>query len=375
MKTKKILSIFLVMLIMLSLSVIASASDDGYNWERVPTSPEGLGHGDVWFDFTMLCSSDATEEEKAALLARFNAGTWYADFDAAMVKVENADDDLNGTYSRSQEPFICCVKEVDVNFVNVSKSLAGVQVGDYYIDKDAWYAYAVPEFASYYAAQYSAEHQGETVTPEMMEQLKIQCKDIADNYYAMTFTYNPGGKMYRYQINGMPFPYGRYPISYSIGQCYMIIVHALDVSIRQATAETVAASPWVKVETSVENAADGGYYIDFDDPTVLAAMNVSNPTESDIAMIKGGEWYADFSRSVVCGKITINVNGESFSEWTEESSELFHFVKVKPGAPAVDPSGEENDGQEENRPQKASPWKKIVSFFLRLVDFFKKIFG
>ncbi len=88
-------------------------------------------------------------------------------------------------------------------------------------------------------------------------------------------------------------------------------------------------------------------------------------------MIKNGEWYADLGRGVVCGKLTMTDNGETFSCWTEESAELFRYVKVKPAA--EDPAGEEPEGPTDPQPQRPGLWKRIVSFFLRLVDFFKKI--
>ncbi len=372
MKTKKILSVLLALVMTLSLGAVAFA-DDNYNWERVPISPAGLAHGDVWFDFTALCDANATEEEKAAVLARFNAGDWYADFDAAMVKVENADAELNGIYSRTQQPYICCAREVGVSFVNVHKNLAGIQVGDYYIDEAAWYACAVPEFTSYYAAQYSAQHGGQAPSSDILQQLAVQCKDIADMYYNQnTFDYNPGGNLYRYQINGMAFPYGRYLVDYSIGQLNMILVHALDVSIRQATAATVAASPWVRVASAIEDAEEGGYYIDFADTAALmAAMNLSQPpTEEEMSMIRSGEWYADFSRNVVSGKITETVDGEEYTFWYPESADLFALLKVKPAAETETP---------EEPTQSESPirriMKSIAAFFLRVVEFIKKVFG
>ena len=64
------------------------------------------------------------------------------------------------------------------------------------------------------------------------------------------------------------------------------------------------------------------------------------------------------------------VDGETYFVWTEESAELFSYVKVKPAA-----SSEEPDAQQDPQPQRPGLWKSIVSFFLRLVDFFKKIFG
>ena len=201
-------------------------------------------------------------------------------------------------------------------------------------------------------------------------QLHAKSAEITDmQFKSDVFAYNPGGNQYHYQLNGMPFPYARCMVSSGIGDQTMIVVDALAASIRQLDAATAAASPWVKVATSLENAEEGGYYIDFADPAVMAAMNVSDPTPEDVAMVKGGEWYADFGRCVVCGKITQVINGESYTDWTPESSELFTYVKVKPVTSTDDPGEQENP-----QPQRPSFWRSIVSFFLRLVDFFKKLF-
>ncbi len=345
--------------------------EDNYNWAPVPTSPDGLGHGDIWFDFTWWLSDDWTEQEKTEVLNRLNAGTWYVDLAADMVKVENPAGGLNGIYSRSQQPYICCLREVDPVWFSVSKNLAGVQVGDYYIDQAAWYDYAVPAFTAYYAAQYTAEHENEVLSADQMQQLAIKCREIAEMYFnSYSYDYNPGGKIEKYRFNGMAYPYVRYLVDKFIADLMEIIGDALDVSIRQATAETVAQSPWVTVATSVDNAAEGGYYIDFDDPTVLAAMNANEPSAEEIAVIKAGAWFADFGRGVVCGKITETDGVNSFTFWTEESADLFRYVKVKPAASTEEPGAPEAPQQ-----QRPNIFKAIAAFFLRLVAFFKKIFG
>ena len=92
---------------MLSAGVFALAEDGGEDdgWVYVPTSPEGLPDGGIWFDFTYLLAEDATEEERAALLAYFNAGEWYVNLEEHLVKCVS-DNALNGVYTRSQQPYI-----------------------------------------------------------------------------------------------------------------------------------------------------------------------------------------------------------------------------------------------------------------------------
>ena len=338
------------------------------NWVKIPTSPDGLQKGDVWFNFSKLFTSNPLTADEQAQLARFNAADWYADFDALMVKCVSSDPDLNGEYT-NQHAWINCTEEVGVSWVPVSKTLAGLQVGDYYIDVNVFYQTAEAGYFTYFSAQYNAQY-SDPMPAATAAQLHAKSAEITDmQFKSNVFAYNPGGNQYHYQLNGMPFPYARCMVSSGIGDQTMIVVDALAASIRQLDAATAAASPWVKVATSLENAEEGGYYIDFDDPAVMAAMNVSNPTPEDVAMVKGGEWYADFGRCVVCGKITQVINGESYTDWTPESSELFTYVKVKPVTPTEDPGEQENP-----QPQRPSFWRSIVSFFLRLVDFFKKLF-
>ena len=369
MKTsKKLVSVLLAVVIALSLGVTAFAAP---NYKRVPTSPDGLQKGDVWFNFSKLFTSNPLTAEEQDQLARFNASDWYADFDALMVKCVSSDPDLSGEYT-NQHAWINCIEEVGVNWVPVSKTLAGLQVGDYYIDVNVFYQTAEAGYFTYFSAQYAAQH-SDPMPAATAAQLHAKSAEITDmQFKSDVFAYNPGGNQYHYQLNGMPFPYTRCMVEPGIADQTMIVVDALAASIRQLDAATAAASPWVKVATFLENAEEGGYYIDFDDPAVMAAMNMNNPTPEDVAMVKDGEWYADFGRCVVCGKLTQVMNGETYTIWTEESTELFTYVKVKPA------SSTENPGEQENpqpQPQRPSFWKSIASFFLRLVDFFKKIFG
>ena len=88
MKTKKMLSVLLALVMTLSLGAVAFAADDGYNWTPIPCSPAGLNNGDYYLDFTDLltASPDITEAERAAYIAAYNGGTWYIDYDAKKLK-------------------------------------------------------------------------------------------------------------------------------------------------------------------------------------------------------------------------------------------------------------------------------------------------
>ena len=233
MKTsKKLVSVLLAVVIALSLGVTAFAAP---NYKRVPTSPDGLQKGDVWFNFSKLFTSNPLTAEEQDQLARFNAADWYADFDALMVKCVSSDPDLNGEYT-NQHAWINCIEEVGVNWVPVSKTLAGLQVGDYYIDVNVFYQTAEAGYFTYFSAQYAAQN-SDPMPAATAAQLHAKSAEITDmQFKSDVFAYNPGGNQYHYQLNGMPFPYARCMVSSGIGDQTMIVVDALAASIRQLDA-------------------------------------------------------------------------------------------------------------------------------------------
>ena len=375
MKTKKIISVLLALVMTLSLGAVAFAEDAAnYNWVPVPTSPDGLQKGAVWFNFSKLFSANMTAEETAQL-ARFNSAVWYADFDALMVKCESSDPDLNGIYT-NQHAWINCTEEVGVSWVSVSKTLAGLQVGDYYIDRDVFYQTAEAGYFAIFSAQYAAEYD-EPMPAATAAQLTAKCAELTDmQYQSDVFGYNPGGNQYHYQLNGMPFPYARCMVGTGIADQMMVVVDALAASIRQVDAAALAASPWVKVAASADDAEEGGYYLDLTDTQALmAALGMTQaPSEEDMALITSGEWYADFNRGVVTGKIiepaSLTGADEDITVWLPESEALFDMIKVKPASQPDDP-----DEQEQSESPFQSIMRKVVSFFLRVVEFIKKMFA
>ena len=342
-KAKKLLAVLLALMMALSVGINAAAANvtDADGWTYLPTSPEGLSDGDMWFDCTYLVGSDATEEEIAALQSLFSAGSWYVKMDEHLVKCVS-DNELNGTYTRSQEPYILCIREVGVSWVDVYKDLAGIQVGDYYLDEAVFRSVCAEKFTDYFMPQaidsYTQQY-GTAPTEEQTATIRASLKTQIENNVVETYwsgniySYNPHGTFYRYKINTLPVPWGYYIVDGGIARQMMIVVEALEASIRRADAATVASSPWKKVASSIEDAEEGGYYIDFTDTAaVMAAFNMTQaPTAEDMEMIRSGEWYADFDRRVVTGKITVDAgNGELYSTWIPESEALFDLLKVKP---------------------------------------------
>ena len=398
MKFRKILSVLLAVVMALSMGVFALAdnSDPDDGWVYVPTSPEGLADGGIWFDFTYLFSDEMTEEQQAAALAYYNSGTWYVNMAEHLVKCES-DNELNGVYTRSQEPYILCIKEVGVSFLDVHKSLAGIRVGDYYIDEAVFRRVCNEEFTDLYLSQaisqYESEEHEDPLTDDqiaaMRASIETQVRDnVVDMYlFGYSFGYNPHGTFYRYSLNNLPVPWGYYILDYAIARGMMILVDALDASIRQADEATVAASPWIRVASSAEEAEVGGYYLDFTDTAAVKAAFGSDTalSEEDLSMLRSGEWYADIGNGLISGFITVNVSetGDG-EEWaltelalTPEIMEaLFALLKVKTADQTDDPgSTDPQDGPDDPAPdERPSVIKRIVAIFLKLINFLKTLF-
>ena len=397
MKFRKILSVLLAVVIALSMGVfaLADSSDPGDGWRLVPTSPDGLNAGEIWFDFTYLCDSDATEEQKAALRDHFNTGTWYVNMADHLVKCES-DNELNGVYTRSDQPYILCIKEVGVDFVPVHKSLMGIRAGDYYLDEAEFRRVLTEEYTDYIMPRAIADYEdefGQAPTDEQIAQMRQGLEaqvagNIVDIYWTdNSYTYNPGGTFYRYTINTLPVPWGYYVVDYGIARTMMFIVDALDASIRQADEATVAASTWIRVASSAEEAEVGGYYLDFTDTAAVQAAFGSEtaPSEEDLSMLRSGEWYADIGNGLVSGFIMVNVSATGDGEeWaltelalTPEIMEaLFALLKVKTADQTDDPGN--NDPQDDTGDttpdERPSVIKRIVAIFLKLINFLKTLF-
>ena len=374
MKTgKKLLSVLLAVVMLLSLGSFALANSpvDEDGWMRVPTSPDGLEDGDLWIDFTYLFSENATEEEKAAALEYFNSGEWSVNIAEQLVKCENGPEDLNGVYSRSQEPYILCIREVGVKWVKVKQSTVGIRIGDYYLDKDVYYQVAAEKTYTKLISVWEKEsgqriedlsEEDRAVVLASIEETSVKAGDM---YWQRGFLYNPGGNLCVWCVANMPAAF-IFPFADSY---IMIAAQAAQAALRQADEATVAAANWVCVASSIETVEkEGGYYLDLSDREAVAAAFGMEEAPSDetmaeiVDMFNAGEWYADFDRSVVAGRIKISEGiSEEENEQFEamwgftfpddafttmdypESAELFALLKYRP-APDWKPLPLDTDG-------------------------------
>ena len=371
MKTgKKLLSVLLAVVMLLSLgsSALANSPVDEDGWMRVPTSPDGLQKGDLWLDFSYLFAGrdDLTEEQLAEAVEIYNSATWYINFDTKRVMVESDYEELNGDQGVNQSMvWIHCVREIGVEWVKVKQSTVGIKVGDYYLDKDVFYQTAAEKTYLKFISLWEKEsgQQIEDLSEEERAEVLASIADASatagDMYWFSGFLYNPGGNLCVWCVGNMPAV-----IFFPFADSYvMIAAEAAQEALRQADEETVAASKWVAVAASIEDAEEGGYYIDFTEAAVMETFGLTEaPTEDTLAIFRNGEWYVDFERSVVAGTIVIDggiseeenaqfkamfgfsypQNAFSTMEYPE-SEELFALLKYRP-APDWKPLPLDTDG-------------------------------
>ena len=151
MKTKKILSVLLAMLLAFSLGAAAYAADDGYHWTSIPGSPDGLNDGDYyvdWTDFLTMMAQKADEpvapDVLAAEISAYNNGEWFFDYTACALKgtvtipaaiSETGEDETVECPVESGDQYMRFVlQEVGAQWIPVAKSTAGLFGGDWYID-------------------------------------------------------------------------------------------------------------------------------------------------------------------------------------------------------------------------------------------------
>ena len=144
MKTgKKLLSVLLALVMLASLGTFSFAADGdevSYDWKPIPTSPEGLGHGAYYLDFTYDWENWSPDTRQARL-DMLNAGEWYVDHGNRVVKgVYDVPAELSETgvaFVRTVDPdtdLYAMALAVVYDWRPIPTSSNGLSHGDFYLD-------------------------------------------------------------------------------------------------------------------------------------------------------------------------------------------------------------------------------------------------
>lgn len=156
MKTgKKILSVLLAAVLLLSFGMLAFADDEAgdetsYTWVRIPSGSSGLNKGSYYLDwsaYSALRAADDPDNTAADYLAIFNAGEYYVDYDKLVMKGSyTVPAGFMGNEEALQMQIIPeesfdyvagALNQVGLEWKPVAFSSDGLKAGDYYFDMDA----------------------------------------------------------------------------------------------------------------------------------------------------------------------------------------------------------------------------------------------
>ncbi|MBQ6421573.1 MAG: hypothetical protein IJT27_03195 [Clostridia bacterium] len=361
MKTKKILSILLALVMTLSLGAVAFAADDGYNWTPIPCSPAGLNNGDYYLDFTDLltASPDITEAERAAYIAAYNGGTWYIDYDAKKLKGSIVDpnsapavvnfDPSMGTVLLMQYDVL---RQVGATWTKMEKcqwadplnlEVLGVVNGDKYVD--------ISNAAS-----------GGNDFLTLMQQAE--------------FYINPGSTLLEYKI------------VFADQTVYLPLMEAYYGSwLTVCPVKTYNdGCNWTLMPKSTAGLNDGDYYIDVQGYVDVMTDENGNPIsdtekQQQLQIWGNADYYADLSQMKL--KITLHLpyqdeNGnmttiEQYVPSMYSANYIPLLLKVY-HAPQQPPqqNPQNQSGNQSGRP--VSIFQRISNFFQRVIDFFRNLF-
>lgn len=416
MTTKKILSVLLALVMALSCGVVAFAGDDGYNWTPIPTSPEGLENGTVYLDFTRFVtetmSNSATDAEIARAIRIYQSGTWLFDYDAAKLKgtitipadaSESGEAEvveIEAENATAMLPFI--LKEVGAVWYPVEKSTEFLWEGDYYIDMDA----CTPEQISflediqifynpgsaYMELMFTPDHLQYTYYPLNKDSIgflvqDLEIKKFSDPYtwtpiptspeglaegdYYLDFSFDwaawsPDVRADRVEMfsNGTWYVNhqnkllrGSFTVPADMSETGEAYVRRIQPNSDMYLQTLMRVGNWVQIPTSPDGLSGGDFYMDV--PALAAVLGTSEEN------LDGAEYYGD----AVSGDIYMAFAGYSRTYFGDDDAVLHCMTEVVNAPPSTQPEPPENPVQ------KPTLWKSVVSFFLRVLDFFKKLFN
>ena len=324
---KKALSIILALIMTLSLSAVALA-DDG-NWTSIPTSPNGLNNGDYYLDFT-FDYYDWSPNVRDDRLAMWNSGTWYVDHNAHAVKgsfyVPANMSDTGEAFTQNIDPstdlYVFAVVKVG-QWVRIPTSAAGLSNGEYYLDFTFdWNAWS-PNVRQDRLDMWNA---GEWYVDHAARMIK--------GLFTVPASQSESGTSFVQVIK----PYS--------DDSYGLYVNAL-----------MKVGNWSALPASANGLSAGDLYMD-----TTALAEALGTTTADLS---GVSYYRDS----VSGDIYIAVAGYTRNYIGSDPAVLACVKTVPAPAQPEDPGTSEQPSQES-----PSLIKRIVAFFLKIINFFSKMF-
>ena len=148
-RTKKLLSVLLALVMLLSFGTLAFAEGEtpNYHWQPIPTSTAGLNVGDPYVDlsvyFSMMIMSGTDPAQAAATQTALESGTWSADHDLKALQVTvTLPGEAEQTVIMGEETYDLIVKAYgandNYNWAPLPLSADGLQSGDYYLDLEGY---------------------------------------------------------------------------------------------------------------------------------------------------------------------------------------------------------------------------------------------
>ncbi|MBQ6165434.1 MAG: hypothetical protein IJK23_13265 [Clostridia bacterium] len=341
MTTKKIVSVLLAVLMALSCCVSAFANDG--NWQAIPTSPDGLADGDYYLDFT-FDYYDWSPDVRDDRLAMWNAGEWYVDHDARTVKgsfyVPAEMSDTGEAFTQEIDPstdlYVFVVVKVG-QWQRIPTSPEGLENGEYYLDftydREAWSPNVrQPRLDMWNAGEWFVDHTNHMVKG--------------------TFTV-PAEQ----SVTGQSFVMVYKPFTQDSHDIY---VNAL-----------MRVGNWVKIPTSPDGLSAGDLYMD-----VAALASFLGTTAADLDGV-------DYYRDAISGDVYLTFDGYYRMYLGDDPAVLACMKEIVNTDPGTEPETPVEPEQPEDPTEPETPdepaqqpnfWKRIVSFFLQIIDFFKKLF-
>ena len=370
MTTKKALALFLALLMTLSLGVTALAEDDGYNWTPIPCSPDGLNNGDYYLDWTDFftvsnAASDSPVDDAtlALQIAIYNGGTWFIDYDAKQLKGTIVDPDTQnviadftpemGTAYLMQADIM---RQVGATWTKMEKlttndpldlEVLGVVNGDRYVDIS------------------NAASGGSTFESIMRE---------------AEFYYNPGSSLLEYKI----------VVGVSTYYLPLMDVH-FGSWLTVCPVKTYAdGCTWTLMPKSTDGLNDGDYYIDVQGYVDNLKDENGNPLsdaekQAELQVWGSADYYVDlnqmkFKATLYLPYVDEDGNQTTVKQYVPSTSgdayiPLLLKVYHAPEQPSDPDQPEQPDEPTHSESIFQRLMKSISSFFLRVVDFIKQLFG